>query len=360
MKKLKCFAAAFAALILSGICTSCSDLFGDGPSSSGKASISFVFADNWDARAREAAAMPDTNDFLLTVSSSSGEVLFNGKFGSAPETIIAAPGTYTVNAVSAEFSEPKFEAPQYGDTQVVTVLKGENALVRLSCSQINCGVKLNIQENFRMEYPDASLYLKSNDGRLMYSYSEKRTAYFRPGTISLLFSDGGAEKTLFTRALQARQVLVLTVSAAESATKGGVQIQVDTLREWLSEQIKIGEPSSAEDREHAYSVSDMEAHVGEEDVWVYGYIVGGDLSSTKCSFTAPFTSRTNLVLAARSSVTDRSKCVSVQLAKGDIRDALNLVDHPENLGRQVYLKGDIVASYYGLTGLQNLSEYADK
>jgi hypothetical protein len=48
----------------------------------------------------------------------------------------------------------------------------------------------------------------------------------------------------------------------------------------------------------------------------------------------------------------------VQLQQGDIRDALNLVDNPELLGRQVFLKGNIVPSYYGLPGLQGLSEYA--
>ena len=101
----------------------------------------------------------------------------------------------------------------------------------------------------------------------------------------------------------------------------------------------------------------MAAHAGESGVWVYGYIVGGDLTSSKCSFAPPFTSRTNLVLAAKSSVSDRSACISVQLAKGDIRDALNLVDHPENLGRQLYLKGDIVPAYYGLPGLQALTDF---
>ena len=96
---------------------------------------------------------------------------------------------------------------------------------------------------------------------------------------------------------------------------------------------------------------------GAVDVWVYGYIVGGDLSSSRCSFDGPFSSRTNIVLASKSSCRDKQSCLSVQLAKGDVRDALNLVDHPENLGRKIYLKGDIVASYYGIEGLQGVSEY---
>ena len=42
---------------------------------------------------------------------------------------------------------------------------------------------------------------------------------------------------------------------------------------------------------------------------------------------------------------------------GDVLDALNLVDHEENLGRQVFLKGDIVEAYYGIPGLQNITEF---
>ena len=109
--------------------------------------------------------------------------------------------------------------------------------------------------------------------------------------------------------------------------------------------------------EEAMSVPEAKDNIGAGDVWVYGYIVGGDLSSSKASFKGPFSSRTNLVLAARAGTTDRSACLSVQLQKGDIRDALNLVDNPDNLGKAVYLQGDIVESYYGLPGLQNLTEY---
>ncbi|MBQ2161721.1 MAG: hypothetical protein II446_00325, partial [Bacteroidales bacterium] len=87
------------------------------------------------------------------------------------------------------------------------------------------------------------------------------------------------------------------------------------------------------------------------------YIVGGDLSSSKCSFSPPFSSRTNLVLATKSSCKDKSLCMSVQLAKGNVRDNLNLVDHPSLVGRQIFIKGTIVEAYYGIPGVQNISEY---
>jgi hypothetical protein len=97
--------------------------------------------------------------------------------------------------------------------------------------------------------------------------------------------------------------------------------------------------------------------VGEEGVWVCGHIVGGDLSSSSASFEKPFSSRTNLLLGPRSNVSSRSSCLSVQLAAGAARDALNLVDNPSLLGRKVCLKGDVVEAYYGLPGIKNIVEF---
>lgn len=81
------------------------------------------------------------------------------------------------------------------------------------------------------------------------------------------------------------------------------------------------------------------------------------MSSSKIKFTGPFSSQTHVAIAGRSSCTDRDMCMSVQLNKGDIRDNLNIASNPSNLGRKVYVKGDIVASYYGIPGIQNITEY---
>jgi hypothetical protein len=97
--------------------------------------------------------------------------------------------------------------------------------------------------------------------------------------------------------------------------------------------------------------------VGDKDVWVCGYIVGGDLTSASASFDEPFTSRTNILLGPKSSTVDKDACLSVQLPSGGLRDVLNLVDNPGLLGTKVYLKGDIVEAYYGIPGIKNISEY---
>lgn len=356
MKSLYKIAIALAAVFIP--LNSCG-LFDGGPSDApGCLVISFA-SDGFDTKAG-GKALPDTNEFILTVTDASGRRIYEGKYGAAPQTIITDPGSYTVSAVSREFSEPLFDAPQYGDSKVVAVSAGKTVGVVLECTQINAGVRLDINRDFLTSYPNGALLLKSRDGSLMYGYSEKRTAYFKPGSVSLVLSDGAEDNTLFTRNLSAQQMLVVKLSAGVSdATRGGVSILVDTCRNWTSENYVIGSGSSdgGSDVDNAFSVGQACSNIGADNVWVYGYIVGGDLSSSRCSFNPPFSSRTNIVLATKSNCRDKQSCISVQLSQGDIRNDLNLVDHPDNLGRQVFIKGDIVASYYGITGVQGLSEY---
>ncbi len=315
--------------------------------------------------ATKAGSVADTNDFILSVTDSKGVSLYYGSFGAAPEKIIVSAGTYTVSAVSCDFSTPVFACPQYGDTQTVVVKAGEVAHVRLECAQLNCGVRLKIDSSFLDEFPNGCFFLKSAAGKLMYSYSEKRIAYFRPGAVSLVLNDNSTDKTLCTRVLSAQEILTIKVNVAASSSpsvSAGIHIQLDTSRVWESEEVMIGGESSGNsgsEKDKAISVYQVSDHIGETDVWVYGFIVGGDLTSSKCSFEAPFSSRTNLVIAAKSSCTDKSSCVSVQLpTKGTIRSELNLVDNEELLGKKIYLKGDIVAAYYGIPGIQSLTEYS--
>jgi len=329
----------------------------EGEAEPGAISISFT-QDN-PVHMGSKSGLPDTNRFILSVTDEGGHPIYKGEFGDAPEKISAAPGKYTVSAVSAEFSEPCFEKPQYGDSQVVTVVSGQTVSALLDCVQQNAGIRLNVDHSFSSAYPDGSLYLKSSSGTLMYGYSEKRIAYFKPGVIALALSGGGESRTLFTRTLEPQQILVMNVSSnGASPSKSGITVQVDTSRSWTGDNFIFGgDLSGGSDTDNPLSVTEARLSPGLKDVWVYGYIVGGDLTSSRCSFEAPFSSKTNMVLAAKSSCREKESCLSIQLAAGDIREALNLVEHPENLGRLVRLKGDIVPAYYGIVGLQGLSEY---
>lgn len=309
--------------------------------------------------------IPDTNDFLLSVRDASGNNLYEGSFGDSPEFLSVDEGTYHVSIRSIAFSAPAFARPQYGDDQVVLVKANTSVTVKLNCTLVNCGVRLKVNSNFLTSYPEGVLYLKSDFGRLMYSYSEKRIAYFLPGVVSLTLYNNGKDETLLSRTLGPRDILSLSLSAPAPSSSGSrFEVAVDTTKNWNSETYVIGGASSGnggEDLADAISVADAAAHAGERNVWVYGYIVGGDLTSAgKSVKTSEITKNTHIAIASRSSVTAKESCVAVELPKGAVRDALNLVDNPGLIGRRVYVRGDLVEAYFGTTGLKSTSDYSLK
>ncbi len=330
---------------------------------------------------RASAEIPDTNDFILKVSDAQGKVLYEGAYGDSPEFLLVDAGSYTVSVRSIEFTTPGFSRPLYGDEQVVVVKAGASVTVRLNCVLQNAGIRIKLAPDFLTSYPDGVLYLKAGDTRLMYGYSEKRIAYFNPGEVTLILYNLGHDETLLSRTLDARSILTLNISAPHggggTAASSTIRVAVDTAKIWNSESYAIGgggnggsgssggsggdDDDRGDEIDNAYSVAQASSHAGESGVWVFGYIVGGDLSSAGTTVkTAKITKNTHLAIATRSSVTAKASCVAVELPKGSVRDALNLVDHPDLIGTRVYLKGNLVQSYFGTTGLKGVSDYVLK
>lgn len=364
MKRLKCKlseAVVLTALLVvfQTIVSSCETLGFDPLVSKGEMRVSF--AREQDVLTRSGLTLPDTSDFILTITDSKGKIIYDGAYGDSPESFQLAAGSYNVRVISEEFNKPAFSSPQFGDEQCVVIPSGKTMDVELVCSQINSGIRLRTDPAFLDNFPDGVLLLKSSFGRLVYGYSEKRIAYFKPGEISLVLNEGDKDKLLMTRELKAREILDLKVGVASgnpSGNKGSLSISVDTLRNWKQDQYIIGGDSGkGEGSYDAMTVAEALSSVGEEDVWVCGHIVGGDLSSSSASFSKPFESRTNIVLGPKTSTKDKESCLSVQLPSGTIRNELNLVDNPELLGRKICIKGDIVESYYGIPGIKNITEY---
>ena len=324
--------------------------------------LRIAFASGINEVTRASSDIPDTSDFILTVTDSKGKTIYQGAYGDCPESMSVSAGSYVVKAMSSEFEKPAFSSPQYGDEQCVVVPEGGVADVKLLCRQMNSGVKLRIAKSFLTQCPDGVLFLKSDHGKLMYSYSEKRIAYFLPGNVSLMLSENGKDQVLMTRTLQPQEILSLDVSVASSgasSTESRISVAVDTTRNWIDESYVIGgQDNNGTDVADAMTVLQAQSAAGSKDVWVCGYIVGGDLTSANASFDEPFSSRTNLLLGPKSSTADKDACLSVQLPAGSLRDELNLVDNPQNLRRKVYIRGDIVDAYFGIPGMKNISQYS--
>lgn len=307
--------------------------------------------------------IPDTNDFILKIVAQDGSTVYDGPYGRAPEAVPVPSGSCTVSVRSAEFPRPAFASPQYGDDRCIVVPAGGEVSVELVCTQVNSGIRLKISPDFLTAYPEGVLFVRGEDGQLMYGYSERRVAYFLPGNVSVVLSDAGRETILMTRAIEAREILSVRMDVAASQTGGqedGISVRLDTSRVWTDEGYVLGEEGLKGDSpQNAMTVALAKASVGQKDVWVSGYIVGGDLSSsdTGISYVPPFDSATNMAVAARASVSSKSSCLSVQLPAGDVRDALNLVTNPGLIGRRVCIRGDIAAAYFGLTGIKNVSDF---
>ena len=114
--------------------------------------------------------------------------------------------------------------------------------------------------------------------------------------------------------------------------------------------------------ENPYTVNDVIAlnNTISSAAWVTGYIVGAmNTGGSEYVFetTAPFTAAANIYIAATPGETDQTKMVPVQLVGGStVRADLNLVDRPENFGKEVSVKGNL-EKYFGQPGIKNTSDY---
>ncbi|MBS4191141.1 endonuclease [Bacillus sp. FJAT-49705] len=90
---------------------------------------------------------------------------------------------------------------------------------------------------------------------------------------------------------------------------------------------------------------------------VEGYIVGVTNNGPKYQHQGPFTVNTNIAIADSADETDAKKILPVQLPAGSIRTALNLVDHPENLGKKINITGNLTA-YFAVPGLKSPTAYS--
>ena len=94
--------------------------------------------------------------------------------------------------------------------------------------------------------------------------------------------------------------------------------------------------------------------------WVHGYIVGAVKSGLNSvssnddiNWNAPFDLVTNVLIADDPACHEISQCIIVNLpAAKPLRTAVNLVDHPENLGKQLSVLGKL-RRYFGQAGLRD-------
>ena len=111
--------------------------------------------------------------------------------------------------------------------------------------------------------------------------------------------------------------------------------------------------------ENPYTVAQVVAGASGSEVWTMGYIVGwvdGMTLSEGANFNANATSQTNILIAGAADESDYTNCVPVQLPSGAVRSGLNLQTNPGNLGKQVWIKGNL-ETYFGTKGIKSATEF---
>lgn len=333
---IRCIVTAFAA----ALACSC-DLASHDNEGEGRITLS-LDGGMFSKSGSDSKSVPDSSQFILSISDSNDKKVYEGTYGSAPSSFTVPAGIYGISIRSGQWQTPTFDSPVYGDDQVVHISAGSNINVLLICTLMNGGVKLLVEPSFTQRIADAQLLLRGSEGSLPYPAAEDRIAYFKPGDISLVLSRNDSDKVLATRTLEAREVLRMKVAASPSSG-AGIGVQVDTSVIWIDDRLTLGEEGGG-----IMDVATGQGAVGRTGVWVYGYIVG-------CA--SPFlgdSSSSNLAIAGKETVSSKDECMSVELKKGPLRDALNLVQNPSNKGRKLFVKGDIV-QYYGIPGIKNIT-----
>lgn len=303
----------------------------------------------------------DTNNFILSVKSASGKVIYEGSYGKKPDVMSVPEGIYQVDINSTQFDQPMFDKPLLGDYRTISVGEGDNVAVAFMCKRQNGGIKMNFSDNYKRVYGSKALYLESDQGDLEYGYEERRTAYFKPGYVSFVNREGKSSEVLFTKEIAAGEILTINIDTSDdgSGINSNFSIAIDTSAVRNVIPIFIGDGGGIEDgscKERALSVDAVRHNIGQK-VWVKGYIVGGDLTQNEISYKAPFNSSTHFAIASKPSVWMRDFCVAVELPS-KVRDALNLVDNPTLLGRMVWVYGTIVETYFNLNGVKSVSDYS--
>ncbi len=161
-----------------------------------------------------------------------------------------------------------------------------------------------------------------------------------------------------------------TVTAFVSIYNGNVQLYPRT-----AEDVDNGEEPVAYELEgegtfeKPYTVADVQHLNGTEDcpteaVWVTGYIVGAAKSSMSkiINQQGEDLQATNIVLADEATEESTAQMIPVQLTTNkdeskDIRSKLNLVDHFDYLGKQVWVFGTI-ENYFSVAGVKNVTDYS--
>ncbi len=328
--------------------------------------------------------VPDTNLFILSIKKIAGDLVYKGLYSERPNELKLNTGSYDFEIYSREFAGPEFDAPRYYDSGTVVITAGKTTSVSFLCRQSNGAMRLGFTSAFKTRFSGYVVEIEDSKGSALYSYTESRFLYLNPGDVFIRLKlnnsssgsnsggSGAEDSFLVTRKSIAAMEMVTvnlhsSVSGGDSGGDPGSEnphgdskvftgILMDTSSVWSSQDIVVGERRDGSTKDLALTVDEIAGFVGAKGVWVSGYLVGYLTTGSLISL-APFETETNIAIAAISGEKNRDLCAGIALTAGAVRSALNLKDNPQNIGKKIYVKGTIAESYFGLKGVNSVTEF---
>lgn len=115
-------------------------------------------------------------------------------------------------------------------------------------------------------------------------------------------------------------------------------------------------PFTVQDLKHMAVPEVSNPEDGQQMVWVKGVILGSLNSSGSALLEGENIAASNIALGETAGATEAKDMLPVQLPAGDLRAKLNVLDNPQNVGKEVQVLGYIL-KYMNKTGLKNVADF---
>lgn len=173
--------------------------------SAGKGSVAFAvqtqmeITDVTRSNISDITALPDEEDFSLTITDSENQVVRNVSVDETTGDYVLDAGDYTATAKYGDISAEGFDKPCFTGKAPFTVEGGSTKVVALPVTLANAIVKVTCTEMFEKYYPDYSFKITTAAGTVIdFPKGESRGAFIDAYKFTIdgtLTNQGGSEKT---------------------------------------------------------------------------------------------------------------------------------------------------------------------
>lgn len=117
----------------------------------------------------------DINDFIITITKASGDVLMSTTYAEMPSMLSMVPGEYTISATSPVAAASGFGSPLYGAEKSFSVVRDAVSNIDLVCSLYNVKVSFELSKKFVDEVVDYNIKVYTGTESYTWESSDMET-----------------------------------------------------------------------------------------------------------------------------------------------------------------------------------------